>query len=64
MTEEDEPRPLVERVGLAGIALLFALLFGALGIAALASNELFLGIMGVIGAVMTLWAAVGSLRKG
>jgi hypothetical protein len=59
-----EPRPLIERLGLGAIALLVTVLFGALGLAALASNEVFLGIMGLIGALMTVWAAAGSLRRG
>jgi hypothetical protein len=59
-----EPRPLIERLGLGAIALVVTVLFGALGLAALASNEVFLGIMGLIGALMTVWAAVGSLRRG
>jgi hypothetical protein len=59
-----EPRPLIERLGLGAIALLVTVLFGALGVAALASNEVFLGIMGLTGALMTVWAAAGSLRRG
>ena len=59
-----EPRPLVERVGLAAIAVLVTLVFGALGVAAFASNEVFLGVMGLTGALMTMWAAFGSLRRG
>jgi hypothetical protein len=59
-----EPRPLIERIGLGAIAIVVTVLFGALGVAALAGNEVFLGIMGLIGALMTAWAAVGSLRRG
>jgi hypothetical protein len=59
-----EPRPLVERLGLGLIAVVVTCLFGALGVAALASNEVFLGVMGLIGALMTMWAAAGSLRRG
>ena len=55
---------MIERLGLGAIALVVTVLFGALGVAALASNEVFLGIMGLIGALMTVWAAVGSLRRG
>jgi len=61
---EEEPRPIIERVGLGAIAVVVTALFGAIGWAALASGELFLGVMGVIGALMTLWAAIGSLRRG
>ena len=59
-----EPRPLIERLGLAAIAVLVTGVFGALAVAAFASQEVFLGVMGVTGAVMTLWAAFGSLRRG
>lgn len=59
-----EPRPLIERLGLGAIALVVAVLFAGVGVAALVSNELFLGVMGLIGALMTLWAAVASLRRG
>jgi hypothetical protein len=62
--DDHEPRPLIERLGLGAIALVVTVLFGTIGWAALASNELFLGVMGMIGAVMTLWAAIGSLRRG
>ena len=63
MTSEDEPRPLIERVGLGVIALVVTVLFGGLGIAALASGEVFLGVMAGIGALMTLWAAWSTLRR-
>ncbi len=63
-TDGEEPRPLIERLGLAAIALVVTLVFGALGIAALGSNELFLGVMGLTGALMTVWAAATSLRRG
>ena len=54
-----EPRPLVERIGLAGVALVLAALFGAVGAAAWTGGELFLAAMGAIGSLMTLW--VGAL---
>jgi hypothetical protein len=57
-------RTLLERVALAGIALVVAALFGAIGIAAFAGGEVFLGVMGAIGALMTVWAAAGNLRRG
>ena len=58
------PRTLLERVALAGIALLVAALFGGIGVAALAGGEVFLGVMGGIGALMTVWAAASNLRRG
>jgi hypothetical protein len=61
---EPTPRPLIERIALAGIAVLVAGLFGGLGVAALAGGEVFLGVMGGIGALMTVWAAASNLRRG
>jgi hypothetical protein len=58
------PRPLVERLGLGAIALLLALVFGGLAFAALSSGEVFLGVMAGIGALMTVWVAGSSLRRG
>jgi len=58
------PRTLLERVALGGIALLVAALFGGLGVAAFAGGEVFLGVMGGIGALMTVWAAASNLRRG
>ena len=62
--EATPPRTRLERVALAGIALLGALVFGAIGVAALAGGEVFLGVMGGIGALMTVWAAASNLRRG
>ena len=45
-------------------ALVVAALFGGIGVAALAGGEVFLGVMGGIGALMTLWAAASNLRRG
>lgn len=68
MTDEpshDAPRrTLLERVALACVALLAAALFGGMGLAALSGGEVFLGVMGGIGALMTLWAAGSNLRRG
>ena len=57
--EPREPRPLIERIGLAAVALVFAALFGAVGLAAWSRGDLFLAAMGAIGSLMTLW--VGGL---
>ncbi len=57
-------RPLVERIGLGVIALLLAGVFAFVALAAWTSAEVFLAVMAGIGAVMTLWAAASSLRKG
>ena len=57
-------RPLIERLGLAAIAIVVVAMFGAIAVAALVGNELFLGVMAATGALMTVWAAATSLRRG
>jgi hypothetical protein len=54
-----EPRPLVERIGLAAIAVVLAALFGTVAVASWFGGEVFLAAMGAIGCLMTLW--VGAL---
>ena len=54
-----EPRPLIERIGLAAIAAVLATLFGGVAVAAWVGGEVFLAAMGGIGCVMTAW--VGAL---
>jgi hypothetical protein len=63
-TGEPASRPLIERAALGAIALVIAVLFGGLGVAALVNGEVFLGIMAGIGALMTVWAAASGLRHG
>jgi hypothetical protein len=58
------PRPLLERVGLALIALVLAALFAVVGAAALLGGEPFLGVMGVIGCLMVLWVGALTLFRG
>jgi hypothetical protein len=74
VTEEDrvrsddggprEPRPLIERIGLAAIALVLATLFGAVAVASWAGGEVFLAAMGAIGCLMTLWVGALTLIRG
>ena len=59
-----EPRPLLERIGMAAIALVMAGLFGAVAAAAWVSGELFLATMGAIGCFMTLWVGAITLVRG
>ena len=59
-----QPRPMIERLGLGAIALVIAGLFGTVATVMLASGELFLGVMAATGALMTVWAAASTLRKG
>jgi hypothetical protein len=54
-----EPRPLIERIGLAAIAAVLATLFGGVAVAAWVGGEIFLAAMGGIGCLMTAW--VGAL---
>lgn len=61
---ESTQRPLIERVGLAAIAIVLIGMFGAIAVAAVTGGELFLGVMAGTGALMTLWAAIASLRRG
>lgn len=69
MSAEPEPgpessRPLVERVGLVVIAIVLAAVFAFICLAAWTSGELFLAVMAGIGALMTVWAAAATLRRG
>ena len=59
-----ESRPLIERIGMAAIALVMAGLFGAVAAAAWISGELFLATMGAIGCFMTLWVGAITLVRG
>jgi hypothetical protein len=54
-TEPTRGRPLIERLGLAAIAIVFAVLFGFVAVAAFSLGEPFLGVMGAVGCLMTLW---------
>ena len=57
-------RPLIERLGLAFIAIVFASLFGAVAASAWTGGELFLAAMGAIGCLMTLWVGGLTLFRG
>jgi hypothetical protein len=57
-------RPLIERVGMAAIALVLGLLFGGVAVAAFVSGELFLATMGAIGCAMTFWVGGLTLFRG
>jgi len=58
------PRPMIERLGLAAIALVLAALFGGVAAASWVGGELFLAIMGAIGCAMTIWVGVLTLLRG
>jgi hypothetical protein len=59
-----EPRPLIERIGLAAIALVLAILFGTVAVASWAGGEVFLAAMGAIGCLMTVWVGALTLIRG
>jgi len=61
---EHERRPAIERIGLAAIAVVMALLFGVVGVAAFASGEYFLAAMGFVGCMMTLAVGGSTLLRG
>lgn len=63
-TDGDHPRPLLERLGLAVVAVVMAVVFGGLALAAWIGGELFLAVMAGTGALMTVWAAAANLRRG
>ncbi len=57
-------RPLIERLGMAGIAVAIALAFGAVAAAFLAGNEPIFAAMAALGGLMTLWAGTMTLIRG
>lgn len=57
-------RPLLERLGMAAIALVIAVLFGGVAAASWVGGEGFLAIMAGIGALMTAWAGANTLLRG
>lgn len=66
MTQPATPggRPLIERIGLALVAVVLAGLFGGVAVAAWYGGELFLAVMGAIGCGMTLWVGGMTLLRG
>jgi hypothetical protein len=55
---------MIERIGMAVIALVFAALFAVVGVASFIGGEPFLGAMGAIGCLMVLWAGGLTLFRG
>jgi len=64
VTEPRERRPMIERIGMAFVAAVIAVLFGGVAAAAWIGGEGFLAIMAAIGALMTLWVAALTLLRG
>ena len=63
-SEERERRPALERIGLAAVAVVMAVLFGAVAVAAFAGGEYFLAAMGFVGCMMTLAVGGSTLLRG
>jgi len=57
-------RPLIERLGLAAIALVLGAMFAVVAVAAFQGGEPFLAVMGAIGTLMVLWVAGLTLFRG
>ena len=62
--EPRAPRPWIERLGLAAIAIVLASLFGGVAVASWFGGELFLSVMGAVGCLMTLWVGGITLLRG
>lgn len=60
---EAEPRPVIERIGLAVVAAGLAVLFGAVSVASWVNGEGFLATMAGIGALMTAWAGASTALR-
>ena len=58
-----EPRPLIERIGLAAVAAVLATLFGGVAAASWIGGEPFLAVMGGIGSLMTLWVGLVTMFR-
>ena len=60
----EERRPVVERIGLALVAVVLGTMFGGVAVAAWHGGEPFLAVMGGIGCLMTVWAGASTLFRG
>ena len=58
------PRPIIERIGLAAVALVLATLFGGVAAASWVGGEPFLAVMGGVGCLMTIWVGLLTLVRG
>jgi hypothetical protein len=62
--EPRRPRPRIERLGLAVIALAMAALFAGVAAVSWAGGEVFLAAMGAIGSLMTVWVGAANVLRG
>jgi hypothetical protein len=58
------PRPWIERIGLAAIATVLAVMFGGVAASAWIGGEPFLAVMGGVGCLMTAWVGGLTLFRG
>jgi hypothetical protein len=58
------PRPILERIGLAAVAVVMAVLFGVVAVAAFAGTEYILAAMSFVGCLMTLVVGASTLFRG
>lgn len=63
-TTDDRGRPILERLGLALVALVLGALFGAVAVAAWVGGDPFLALMAAMGTLMTVWAAARTVIRG
>jgi hypothetical protein len=61
---ERERRTALERIGLAAVAVVMAILFGTVAVAAFVGGEFFLAAMGFVGCMMTLVVGGITLLRG
>lgn len=59
-----EPRPVIERLGMAAVAVVLGCLFAGVAVAAYVGGELFLAVMAAIGSLMTFWVGALTLVRG
>ena len=62
--EPRERRPILERIGLAAVAVVMAALFGGVAVAAWAGGEVFLAAMAAVGCMMTVAVGGSTLFRG
>ena len=61
---DERRRRLVERLGMAAIAAVMAILFGGVSAVSFASGEPFLGVMAAVWTLMTAWVGLLTLVRG
>jgi hypothetical protein len=55
---------MIERIGLALIAIVMAAAFGGVAVAAWVGGEVFLAVMGAVGCLMTAWVGGMTVLRG